>query len=219
MNPVVEVKDEKRRRQYSSPLRTEMAEQTRHRVTRAALEEFLAQGYAGATIDRIAARAGVSRPTVFAVGPKATLLKLARDRAIAGDDDPRHIGARPDAQAIASASGPEEALRRFARMSAGIAQRFAALNEVLRQGAATEPEVARIWQTSEQERLMAARATIETVAAKGTLKPGLDRDAAADILWLFMAPEQYHRLVHERSWAFERYARWYADTLVDLLLP
>src|SRR4051794_31656832 len=97
------VKDEPERRPYRSALRAGTAEQTRSRIVQAALAEFLDQGYVAATVDRIAARAEVSRPTVFALGSKATLLKLARDRAIAGDDDPRAISQRPDFDRIAAA--------------------------------------------------------------------------------------------------------------------
>ena len=46
----------------------------------AAAEVFVEEGYAGATIEQVAARAGVSRPTVFAVGSKAQLFALARQR-------------------------------------------------------------------------------------------------------------------------------------------
>ena len=218
MNVMPGVKGKNRRRPYRSPLRAEMAHQTRQRVTLAALQEFLEQGYAGTTIERIAARAEVSRPTVFAVGSKATLLKLARDRAIAGDDDPRRMGERAGALAVADAPDAEEALRRFARMSAGIAARFASLNEVLREGAASDPELAQLWQTSEAERLTAARTTIETVIGKGPLRSGLDPETATDVLWLLMSPENHHRLVGERGWTFERYETWYGDTMIRLLL-
>jgi Bacterial regulatory proteins, tetR family len=61
MNSVGEVKGTTKRA-YSSALRAEMAERTKVMVVRAALTEFLERGYAGTTIDRIAARAGVSRP-------------------------------------------------------------------------------------------------------------------------------------------------------------
>jgi AcrR family transcriptional regulator len=206
-------------RRYRSALRAELAERTRSAVVQAALAEFLEQGWAGATIDRIASRAGVSRPTVFAVGSKAALLKLARDRAIAGDDDPRGIAARPDFAAIAAAPDAEGALRAFAAVSAGIVQRFAALDEVVRQGAGTDADVAALLEVSERERLTAARGVVRTVAAKGPLRPGLDEVAAADVLWLFMAPDQYLRLTRDRRWSRRRFARWYADTMVTLLLP
>jgi AcrR family transcriptional regulator len=207
------------RRPYSSTLRAGMAQQTRAAVVAAALAEFLEHGWAGATIDRIAARAGVSRPTVFAVGPKATLLKLARDRAIAGNDDPRSVRERPDFGAIAAAPDGEAALRAFAAISAGIVRRFAALDEVLRQGAALDPEVAALRDVSEAERLTGARGIVRTIAAKGPLRDGLTEAAAADVLWLLMAPDQYRRLTRERGWSDTRFARWYADAMVRLLLP
>jgi hypothetical protein len=90
---------------------------------------------------------------------------------------------------------------------------------VLRQGAATDPDVGELWATSEQERLTAARGIVRTVSAKGTLRPGLDETAAADVLWLLMAPEQYHRMTRERGWTHARWVHWYADTMVRLLLP
>lgn len=207
------------RRRYTSALRAELAEQTRVTVVRAALAEFLEHGYAGTTIDRIAARAQVSRPTVFSVGQKATLLKLARDRAIAGDDDPRSIAQRPDFAAIAAAPDAESALRTFAGISSGILHRFAGLNNMLRDAAAIDPDAAVLLDTSEQERLTAARGIIKTVAAKGPLRAGLDATAAADVLWLLMAPENYHRLTRGRSWSRRRWESWYADTMVRLLLP
>lgn len=55
----------------------------------AATELFIERGYPAATIASIAERAGVARPTVFTSVPggKPERLKLARDLAIAGDDE------------------------------------------------------------------------------------------------------------------------------------
>jgi AcrR family transcriptional regulator len=206
------------RRRYTSPAREGSALRTRSAIVNAALELFVAQGYAATTIDQIAARAEVSKPTVFAIGSKAHLLKLARDTAIAGDHDPTPMAQRPSHLDLANAPDAEQALRRFARLSAGIADRFSAINDVLRQARTSAPELADLWRVSEQERLTAARRVIGVVTAKGPLRPGLDADTAADILWLLMAPDQYQRLVGQRGWSFERFAEWYADTMVALLL-
>lgn len=116
------------------------------------------------------------------------MLKLARDRTIAGDDDARSIAQRPNFALIAAAPDAEQALRAFASISAGIAERFADLNEVLRQAAAIETSVAEVWRVSEQERLTAATSIIRTVSAKGPLRDGLPATEAAAILWLLMAP-------------------------------
>jgi AcrR family transcriptional regulator len=215
MNRMSEVK----RRSYSSPLREGMADETRRRVVASALEVFLERGFAATTVDRIASQAGVSRPTVFAVGSKAVLFKLARDRAIAGDDEDRPIVERPEYRRFVEETDPEQALRHYAALSAAIGRRFGPLNEILRQGAATEPELAELWETSERERLEGARGVVRAVAKKGALKPGLDAATAADVLWLLMAPDNERRLVDGRGWSYRRFERWYADTLVRLLLP
>ncbi|MEO5852489.1 MAG: helix-turn-helix domain-containing protein [Nocardioides sp.] len=206
------------RRRYRSSLRAGLAEQTRSAVVQAALAEFLARGYAGATVDRIAERAGVSRPTVFAVGPKATLMKLARDRAIAGDDDPHAITERPNFALIAEAPDAESALRAYAAISAEILGRFADLNEVLRQGAAIDPALADLWQVSEQERLVGATGVVRTLTRQGRLRDGLSMGDAVDVLWVLTAPEQYHRMTRDRGWTHEQWAGWYADSVVRLLL-
>ncbi|GAC1331220.1 MAG: TetR family transcriptional regulator [Mycobacteriales bacterium] len=209
----------KSRRTYSSRVRAEAADRTREAVVEAALALFLAQGYAATTIDQIAVRAGVSRPTVFAVASKAGLLKLARDRAIAGDADPRAITARPSYAEVVAAADPDTTLRRYAHMSTGILRGFAVLNDVVRQAAGIDPELAELWQVSEAERLLGSRRVIDVVVAKGSLRPGLEPTTAAEILWTLSAPEHYQRLVGGRGWSAERFEHWYADTMVRLLLP
>ena len=59
-------------RPYRSALRDEQARATQRRIVAAGHDLFVEQGYAPTTIDAIAARAGVSRKTVFtSVGGKA----------------------------------------------------------------------------------------------------------------------------------------------------
>ena len=72
-------------RRYRSPLREEQAAASRAAVLTAARELFLDQGYGATTIEQVAARAGVSKPTVFtAVGNEQRLLIAVRDVARAG---------------------------------------------------------------------------------------------------------------------------------------
>jgi len=40
---------------------------------------------------------------------------------------------------------------------------------------------------------------VTTLAEKGPLRAGVDIDTAIDVLWLYMAPDQYHCLVHARG--------------------
>src|SRR4051812_39945471 len=72
----VGVKMSQERRPYRSTLRADQARTTRRAIVGAARDLFVELGWSRTMIDLVAARAGVSRKTVFtAVGGKAALLK------------------------------------------------------------------------------------------------------------------------------------------------
>jgi AcrR family transcriptional regulator len=84
-------------RKYDSRLRDESARTTRAQVVAAARELFLAEGYAGTTVRKIAAAAGVSEQTVYTrIGNKAAILKAVYDVMLAGDDEPVPMADRPE---------------------------------------------------------------------------------------------------------------------------
>jgi AcrR family transcriptional regulator len=206
-------------RQYRSPRRAQTARTTRRLVLDAARALFLQQGYVGTTIDQIAARAGVSKPTVFAaVGSKRTLLKELRDLALAGDEEPIEVPARPWVQAVLEEPDPWRTLHRYAHGHTQLAARYAQLEEVLHAAAGADDELRDLWQTNEQERLQAARLFIDNLLGKSPLKPGLDREAAVDVLWTHMATDNFRRLVRDRGWSMDQYERWLAETLCAQLL-
>ena len=193
------------------------AQQTRRAVVQAATDLFLAQGYAATTIDQIAARAGVSRPTVFSVGNKAALLSLARDVAIAGDDEQVEVAARQSAQRVLAEPDPVRLVDLLAEHVTGVQERYARLDEVLHAAALGDPELAELWRTSEQQRHQGARLFLDALAARTRLP--LPRDEAVDVLWLLMAPDVHRRLVGGCGWSRERYVSWLAGTLRAQLLP
>jgi len=202
-------------RKYRSPLREEAARRTREAVLEAAVEVFAEVGYAGATIEQIAARAGVSRPTVFGVGSKAQLFALARQRAATGgrvtanDEGFQQLLAIPDARRL---------LTEFAAFTAAIAQRLGPLQLVLEQTAGTDPELAQLLESSQQELLECASAIVAAVAATGSLRRDIPAKAAADMLWLQIQPTNYRRLVQERGWSHRAFERWHAAAMIAALL-
>lgn len=204
-------------RSYSSPRREAAARVTRRAVIDAAHELFVTRGYAATTIEQIAEAAEVSRPTVYSVGPKPELLKVVRDVAIAGDDEPVAIPDREPVAEMKAASQPETTLRLHAHNVADINGRYAEIDEVLRQAAGADPELRQLWDGAERERHDGATIVIDNILAKGQLRAGLDRDRAIDILWLLMAPDHLRRL-RQRGWDDTDYAHWLADTLVGQLL-
>jgi AcrR family transcriptional regulator len=208
-------------RAYSSPLRAQQAAATRKAVLDAARELFVDQGYGATTVDQIAARAGVSKPTVFtAVGNKQTVLSVVRDVAMAGDDETVSVVDRPLAQQVLAEPDQRRAVRLLAELITGLCRRYAEIDRVLSGAAGSGDAAIRdLWRTSEAQRLSGARIWAESLRGKGPLREGVDVDTAVDVLWLYMAPDQYHRLVHDRGWPPGRFQAWLADTLCRALLP
>ena len=206
-------------RPYHSPRRQEQARQTRAAVLAAARQCFLDRGYAAATIEEIAAAAGVSKPTVFtAVGSKAQLLKVVRDVAMAGDDDPAPVAERPSVEQARDAPTAREALRLVAAHIASLDARYARIDEVLRGAAATgEPELAGLWETSERQRRTGAGILLAIIRGKGPLRPGLDPHRGEDILSSYMAPDLYLRL-NRLGWTTHDFRQWLEATLAWQLL-
>lgn len=209
-----------RPRAYSSPLREQAARRTRELILAAARELFVGQGYARTTIDQIADRAGVSRPTVFAnAGSKRALLKELRDLALAGDEEPVAVSQRPWFREALDEPDPVRSIGLHARNLTRIYGRYAELDQVVSSAAGSDPELREFWQTAEQQRRTGARTFIDALMTKAPLKQGLDRDTATDVLWAVGASDPYRRLVAESGWTAGRYERWLAETLRCQLLP
>lgn len=208
--------DVKPRRAYRSRLRQEAALLGQKTVIDAAAALFTEQGYARTTIDQIAARAGVSRPTVFAVGRKAQLLALARRAAIGGD---AVLGNEPTLAEILAEPDPAALLRRFAALTSGIARRWAPLHAVLEEAAASDPALAPLRQVSRDEVYSCARHVIAALRSSGSLRGDVTTKAATDVLSVLLEPRQYQQLVTERHWSHRAFTQWHADTMIRLLLP
>ncbi len=202
-----------------SQARRQRAALTRLRIIRAAHEEFLAHGYHGATIAAIARRAGVATQTVYFVfHTKAALISAVIDTAVIGEDDPTPPEATGWWHAMEEATSAPDALRHFVRGAAPLYQRAAGVSEVLRAAALTDPEVHPLWQHHDRLQVEAFSKVIDTVATKGELRPGLDRDTATDVLITVFGDSTYHLLTTERGWTHEQVVEWCSDALPHLLL-
>ena len=208
------------KRTYSSDLRTEQARRTRRQIVDAAGALFAEHGFTATTIDAIAERAGVSRKTVFtSVGGKVQLLKLAYDYAMAGDDEPVPMIDRAGLQEVINEPDPYRQVELYTQFVTAANGRVARLWVVLRGAAEVDTDAAELYEKWEGERHRAmVDGPVPNFAAKGVLRPGLDPDEAADILWLLVDPSTYDRLVNQCGWRPERFASWLHDTLVTQLL-
>jgi AcrR family transcriptional regulator len=207
-------------RRYRSPRREQQARRTRARITAAAARQFLARGYAAATMRAVAADAGVALPTVELVfGTKARLLKAVIDTAIAGDDEPVPMLARQWATRAESMTAAAEFTAVFAQQLTDSARRAAGLTLVALEAARADEDIAAVAaQLMTQRRVMAAW-LVDGLLRRSPLREGVDRAAATDTVWALMDPALFCRLTGDRHWSPARFRRWFTDATLRLLLP
>jgi AcrR family transcriptional regulator len=199
--------------------RTEQARATRRRIIECARELFLEQGYAAATLDQIAARAGVAVQTVyFHFGNKRSVLKEVMDVLAVGDDAPVPLLERPWVQQVRDEPDARRALGIWLRNSRVIFGRVAPMLSVVRDAAGADPEMAEQWRTSQHERYSAHRMLAEMLAAKKALRPGLTVQNATDAIFTLISPEVYLLLTAERGWSQAHWESWLTDTIAQAVL-
>ena len=209
-----------RPRPYRSPRRAEQARRTRRRILDAAHREFLASGYAGTTMRAVASAAGVSLPTVeLAFGTKPALLEEVIDVAIAGDDEPIAVLDRPWAAGAAATADVGTFLGAVAEVLTAAQRRSARLVIVADEAASADPGLRSLAAQRLDQRSRTAEWIADGMIARSPLRPGMDRGAAVDTVWLLMEPVLFCRLTDDRGWSDERYRDWFVDSARQLLLP
>ncbi len=206
----------KPRRRYRSPLRDRQAQRTRDGILDAAVRLLEQDGYAAATLRRIADAAGVSVETVYAVfGSKAALLV-----AVGGRNLNRAFELIPGGgvNSILHAQDLDAQLEAFGALAPAVMGPNWAIMEAMRSGAAGDPELAEAYRAASDGRRGWMRQFVEAWSAAGLLRAGLDPTAATDILWTLTSPDLYRLLVVELGWAPSRYAAWLSQAARDLVL-
>ena len=204
------------KRPYDAPRRVAAAHETRRAIVTAASELFLEQGWSSTTMAQVAVRAGVTKPTVHAVGSKAALLSLARDLAMAGDDAPVPVAQRARFQRVLTAETAERALDLFAEHVAELQSRYSALDAVLLHASGSDDSCRQLWRLSESQRRDGAQVVVRHLR---TCQPlALSATRATDVLWNLMAGDAYRRLVDECGWSVSSYTRWLAVSMKTHLL-
>lgn len=211
----------KRPRAYSSALRRDQAATTRRRILEAAQGVFERDGYAATSMAAVAAAAGVSLKTVYlGFDTKSGLLRAVWHLALRGERDAVPIDEQPWYREVLAEPDPERQLRLGLRNAMVVKQRAGRILEVIREAAPGDADIAGLWERIGSDFHANQRAVIQTIADKAALAPGLDVDAAADILWTLNHPSTYALLVGERGWSPDRFERWLGDLLcVQLLAP
>jgi AcrR family transcriptional regulator len=209
----------KSKRPYHSPRRREQAAATRRDILAAAQRLFERQGYAATTMEAIAAEAGVALKTVYlAFETKSGVLRALWNRNLRGERDDVPIAEHPWYREVLEAPDPVDQLRLNARNSRAGKLRIAGVLGVVRSAAPLEPDIAALWDRIQTEYRANQRAIVESLDAKNALRPELDVDRAADILWTINHPDVWQLLVGERGWNPDQYERWTAHLACAQLL-
>lgn len=213
--------DVKTPRRYQSPHRREQAARTRRKIVRAAQRLFLRHGYAGATMAAVAAEAGVVVETVYrSFGSKGALFGAVVESALAGGADRAEVPVeqRPAIAAVIAETDAERQITLYAATQPGIHRRAGPLLRAVRDAAALDPEVDAVWRQIEKGRYAGQGRFAELLASRGTLRDGLTRQEATDIIWTLTSLAVHDLLVRERRWSAERYQRWLTGVLTRELL-
>ena len=196
--------------------REQRSRETRRRIVQAAHALFVDQGYASTTIQQIAERGDVAWQTVYSVfGTKSAILSAVFDVAVAGDDAPVAI---PDRREIRDADRAEDKARIFARHLREAGERTASVISAVESAATTDPEIAQLWTTMQQQRLHGMGMAAAAFEGQGVLRSDLSLSQAVDILWFFSGPWAYRAFVTGRGWTLDEYESWVAQTLQSQLL-
>jgi AcrR family transcriptional regulator len=210
---------EVKRRNYDGSRRRAGSAETRRSIVEAARGLILEHGYRCTTVAAVAARAGVSVDTVYAlVGRKPVLLRELIEQAISGTDHAVFAEERESVRRIRAEADPARKLHIYARSVRETQQRLAPLFLALRDASSTEPEADEVWQEINRRRADNMAKLVRDLRDAGGLRAGLAVDSAADTVWATSSSELYVLLTGERGWSPARFERWLADTWCRLLL-
>jgi hypothetical protein len=146
------------------------------------------------------------------------LTRLLIETAISGTDQAVPAEERDYVQRIRAAGTASDKIRIYAAAVTDVNSRVAPLHLVLRDAAAQAPELGKLWAEIATRRAGNMRLFAQDLAVTGELRPGLDVDEVADVVWSLNSAEYYTLLVRERGWPPARLAAWLADTWCRLFL-
>jgi AcrR family transcriptional regulator len=168
----------------------------------AATDLFATVGYAGTTMESVAAASGMSVQSVyFAFHTKANLLQAALDDALPP------AGPRPAAQ---------DADRALTLLVDGARRRLEATAPLALAAAAAAPGDAaarEVHARYEKERSQAAAALVQQLRSRRPLAQGVTARKVSDVVFGLLSPQLYVLLVRDRGWTSKRYAEWSADAI------
>lgn len=206
-------------RRYESEKRRRRSAETRRRILDSARDLVVEKGYTGTTVAELARRAGVHVDTVYAVvGRKPVILRELVELAISGSDRALDPLEREYVQQMRAEPDAGRKLDLYAGATRQIHERLGPLFLALRDVARADPEARRIWSEVSERRARNMRLLAADLVSTGQLRPELELDDIADVVWVASSPDVHHLLVQDRAWSPDQYQAWLADSWRRLLL-
>jgi hypothetical protein len=136
-----------------------------------------------------------------------------------GVEDHTPLSERPNVQAVSQERDQRRQLQMFAQVVANNLDQVSAVFEVMMDAARTEPDLDRIVQKLNKQRLENMMFAVQQIAANGPFRDNMDETYARDTVWTLTSGEVFLLLTRDRGWSKEKYAEWLADMLIRALLP
>jgi AcrR family transcriptional regulator len=190
-----------------------LREDTRNRLLQAAEEAFPVHGYAGTTVTRLAATAGVSVQTLYlAWGSKRALLRGYMENALSGG-----AGSPEDAARRFAGLSPRDRLAELAALVTEIAERAATGWSLYRDASAVDPEIAADWNELQLLRHRLISRVLGDIPVSA-IAEGLTMKSAVDTAWTIASPESYDLLVHRLGYQLQEFHHWMKQNLITAIL-
>ena len=193
--------------------RQQQAAETRRQIVRAARRLFVDSGYAGTTVESIAAEAGVALATVYkAFGTKAA---IARELNQLIDDE---AGTASFRQRIASETSPAGLIRLSVALNRSLHDHCGDIIAAARSAAAVDATLASVYAEGTKRHDDGVRGLIGKLEATGALAPGLAASQAAGLMSTLCSVEAFADLTARYGWTADQCEAWLASALCQLLL-
>ena len=171
-------------------------------MTDAAARLFATEGYAGTTIEAVAAASGMSVQGVyFAFQNKANLLLASVEAAV------------PDPPEADGGTDPDQVLRRLVEeVTAGL-DATGGMSLAVASAPPSDAAAAEVHARLEAHRSRQASALVQRLRALRPLAPGVTAKRVSDVVFALLSPQLHAVLVRDRGWSSRRYAAWAADAI------
>lgn len=192
--------------------RQEKAAATRRRMLQAAYGLFCEQGYRATTMDQIAEKAGVAVQTLyFTFHTKDEMFQEVHEWTVLGDE-----AIPPPRQAwyIAAVVTPSlpDAIHHIANGVIGISRRVAPMIPSFH--AVVGDPAGAVWERAERLRMEGMVDLVHELVKKQSLRKGVTKAQAADLLYVWLGPDIYRTLVLERGWSENKFVAWTEQSIL-----